>query len=106
MMAARNKKISDIMTEMPSYFMKKGKVTLKQGTDISKIFSSITGKFSGEKMSQIDGLRIDFRKNEEFKNGWVHLRSSNTEPVFRIIAESDSAEKTDRIYKYFAGLIK
>jgi len=106
MMASRNRKVSDIMKDMPAYFMKKGKVTLKQGTDISKIFSSVTEKFSSEKMSQIDGLRIDFRKNEEFKNGWVHLRSSNTEPVFRIIAESDNAEKTERIYKHFAGLIK
>lgn len=106
MMAVRNKKISDIMKEMPAYFMKKGKVTLKQGTDINKIFTSVTGNFNGEKMSQIDGLRIDFKKNNAFKNSWVHLRSSNTEPVFRIIAESDSADKTERIYKYFAGMIK
>jgi phosphomannomutase len=30
-----------------------------------------------------DGLRI------EFENDWVHLRSSNTEPIIRIIAESN-----------------
>jgi len=106
MMASRNNKISDIMKEMPAYYMKKGKVTLKEGTDINKIFLSVTDKFAGEKLSQIDGLRIDFKKSKDFKNGWVHLRSSNTEPVFRIIAESDSAEKTERIYKHFAGLIK
>jgi phosphomannomutase len=106
MMASRNKKISDIMKDMPAYYMKKGKVTLKQGTDITKILMSVTESFKDEKMSQIDGLRIDFRKNDDFKNGWVHLRSSNTEPVFRIIAESDSAEKTERIYKHFAGMIK
>ncbi len=106
MMASRNKKISDIMKDMPAYFMKKGKVTLKQGTDINKILASVTGNFNSDKISRIDGIRIDFRKNEEFKNGWVHLRSSNTEPVFRIIAESDSAEKTERIYKHFAGMIK
>ena len=106
MMASRGKNISEIMNDMPFYVMKKGKVTLKQGTDISRIFTSVTDKFAAEKLSQIDGLSIDFRKNAEFKNGWVHLRSSNTEPVFRIIAESDSAEKTERIYKYFAGMIK
>lgn len=106
MMASRGKNISEIMKDMPSYVMKKGKVTLKQGTDINRIFTSVRDKFAAEKLSQIDGLRIDFRNNAEFKNGWVHLRSSNTEPVFRIIAESDSAEKTERIYKYFAGMIK
>lgn len=106
MMAARNKKISDIMKEMPSYHMKKGKVTLKAGAPINDIMAGISEKFSGEKISQIDGLRIDFRKTPDFKNGWVHLRSSNTEPVFRIIAESDSPEKTERIYRHFAGIIK
>ncbi len=106
MMALRNKKISDIMKEMPAYHMKKGKVTLKPGAPIKDIMAGISEKFIGEKISQIDGLRIDFRKNQDFKNGWVHLRSSNTEPVFRIIAESDSPEKTERIYRHFAGIIK
>ena len=30
-----------------------------------------------------DGLKI------EFDNDWVHLRTSNTEPIIRIYAESD-----------------
>jgi len=34
-------------------------------------------------LNTIDGLRI------EFDNDWVHLRSSNTEPIIRIIAESN-----------------
>lgn len=106
MMASRGKKISDIMKDIPSYYMKKGKVTLKPGAPINDIIAGITEKSGGEKISRIDGLRIDFKKNEEFRNGWVHLRSSNTEPVFRIIAESDSEEKTERIYKHFAGMIK
>ena len=106
MMASKGKKISEIMKEMPGYYMKKGKVSLKKDAPINEIMTRISENFSSEKLSQIDGLRIDFKKNEAFRNGWVHLRSSNTEPVFRIIAESDSEEKTERIYKHFAGMIK
>ncbi len=106
MMASGNKKISEIMKEMPEYYMKKGKVTLKGKSDVNEILSKIKNEFNGEKISNIDGLRIDFIKNEKFKNGWVHLRSSNTEPIFRIITESGSIEKTEMIYKYFAGIIK
>jgi len=106
MMSDKKKKISEIMNEMPEYFMKKGKVTLGAKSDVVKILVKIKSEFKREKISNIDGLRIDFVKNLKFKNGWVHLRSSNTEPIFRIIAESDSADKTDMIYKYFAGLIK
>jgi len=106
MMSVRKKKISELMKEMPEYFMKKGKVTPVKNADVNEILAKIKHSFNGEKISSIDGLRIDFIKNEKFKNGSVHLRSSNTEPIFRIITESDSVEKTELIYKYFAALIK
>ena len=106
LMAERNKKLSEIMKEMPQYFMKKGKVTLKKDAPIKDIMSRISESFSTEKISQLDDLRVDFTKHGDFRNGWVHLRSSNTEPVFRIIAESDSPDKTEKIYRHFAGLIK
>lgn len=106
MMSVRSKKISGIMEEMPLYIMKKGKVKLSAGSDINSILAGIRNEFRNEKISEIDGLRIDFTHNEKFRNGWVHLRSSNTEPVFRIIAESESGIKTEKIYRYFSGLIK
>jgi len=106
MMSVKKKKVSEIMKGMPAYYMKKGKVTLSVNSDINSLLNGIKDEFRNEKISGIDGLRIDFIKNDKFNNGWVHLRSSNTEPVFRIIAESDSKGKTDKIYKYFAGLIK
>ncbi len=106
MMSSKKKKISEIMKEMPEYYMKKGKVTLSGKSDVNEILAKIKNEFKGEKISSIDGLRIDFVKNEKFKNGWVHLRSSNTEPIFRIITESGSVEKTELIYKHFAGIIK
>ena len=33
-------------------------------------------------ITDIDGVKIDF------KDGWVHLRISNTEPIIRIYSES------------------
>jgi phosphomannomutase len=41
--------------------------------------------------STVDGLRIEFGKE------WVHLRKSNTEPIVRIYAESDSMAKADEL---------
>jgi len=105
MISSKKKTMSAIMKEMPEYYMKKGKVTLNGKADVADILNKIKDDFKGEKISGIDGLRIDFIKNDKFKNGWVHLRSSNTEPVFRIIAEADSLNKTEMIYKYFAGII-
>ena len=66
--------------------------------------ANIKKQFKNEKISAIDGLRIDFNNHIEFKNGWVHLRSSNTEPIFRIISESSSVKESELIYKYFAEM--
>jgi phosphomannomutase len=104
-MSERDKKVSDIVNELPDYYMKKGKVTLKKGIEIDSVLANIKKQFKNEKISAIDGLRIDFNNHIEFKNGWVHLRSSNTEPAFRIISESPSAEKTELIYRFFARKI-
>jgi phosphomannomutase len=106
MMAERGISIAEIMESMPHYFMKKGKVKLKESEAIPGIMDQIKSSWNNEKKTLIDGLRIDFVKSPEFKNGWVHLRASNTEPVFRIIAESDSPEKTENIYRLFAKMIK
>ena len=56
---------------------------LEQGLDLSQIFEKIRKKYKSQPVNTEDGLRI------EFENDWVHLRSSNTEPIIRIIAESN-----------------
>lgn len=106
MMTDRKMPIAEIMQTMPQYYMKKGKLKLKSNANITEIIENIKNTWIHEKTSSIDGLRIDFTKFAEFKNGWVHLRASNTEPVFRVIAESDSVEKTEAIYRFFAKSIK
>jgi phosphomannomutase len=45
------------------------------------------------KVDRRDGLRFDFQQ------GWVQIRSSNTEPIFRLIIETDSEALTTRLLK-------
>ncbi len=104
MMAERGKSISELVRSVPQYIMKKGKVEFDKKTDNGKIFEVIRKEFKGEKVSQIDGLRIDFIKHAEFAGGWVHLRPSNTEPVFRIISEGRDGKQAAQIYDHFARM--
>jgi phosphomannomutase len=67
----------------PDYFISKNKIELENGIDLTSIFSKIQQKYKSNPLTTIDGLRI------EFDNDWVHLRASNTEPIIRIIAESN-----------------
>ncbi len=105
MMAERNKTISELASDLPPYSMKKGKV--KTGNrNVEAVLEKIVKEFRGDAISRIDGLRIDFKTAEPFRGGWVHLRSSNTEPIFRIISEGRDARQASAIYNYFAGLFK
>jgi len=106
MMAERKKSLSELVEELPSYVMKKGKVKINRESLDDSILLDIKNKYSNEKVSMLDGLRIDFVKDERFRGGWVHLRSSNTEPIFRVIAEGMDEKQTSLIYKHFEAFFK
>jgi phosphomannomutase len=104
MMAEEGKQLSELVNELPNYFMKKDKVTFNP-SKLRTIYSKVKRAFKNEKINELDGLRVDFVTPGEFNGGWVHLRPSNTEPVFRIISESKSAQTSENIYRYFEKLL-
>ena len=69
MMASRKATISELVSSLPSYVMKKGKVSIAGKNIDQAIFEDIASKFSGEKISRADGMRIDFKKDEKFSGG-------------------------------------
>jgi len=104
MMAERGRSIGALVDDLPQYVMKKGKVKSDDNKKNKTIFEKIKVQFKCEKFSDIDGLRIDFINHNEFKGGWVHLRPSNTEPIFRIISEGKDSAHAAKIYNHFAKM--
>lgn len=74
--------IKSFRARYPDYFISKNKIELENGFDLNAIFDKIRKKYKNQPINTEDGLKI------EFDNDWVHLRSSNTEPIIRIYAES------------------
>jgi phosphomannomutase len=105
MMAERSKTISELVASLPKYSMIKGKIQFNKDK-LAEIYEKIKVQYCKEKISDIDGIRIDFTTDGPFRGGWVHLRSSNTEPIFRIIAEGIDSEQAGLIYANFETLIK
>ena len=64
------------------------------------IFEQIKKKYSKHPINTEDGLRIDF------DNDWVHLRTSNTEPIIRIYSESSTETTANNIAKRIMADIK
>lgn len=92
-LANSKKSIRKLRSTYPDYFISKNKISLTNGTDVKTIFENIKGLYKNHPMNVEDGLKI------EFDNDWVHLRTSNTEPIIRIYAESDFESKADNIAK-------
>ncbi|MBL7699398.1 MAG: phosphoglucosamine mutase [Chitinophagaceae bacterium] len=67
----------------PDYFISKNKIELGKNVNVKEIFAQIQKKYKKQPVNTEDGLKI------EFDNDWVHLRTSNTEPIIRIYAESN-----------------
>lgn len=106
MLTERGRSVSELVAELPRYAMKKGKISLSSGADTSSILAGVASEYRGERVSEIDGLRIDFVRNGPFTGGWVHLRSSNTEPIFRIITEGRDDTQAGDIYRHFVRMFK
>ena len=88
-LAKSGMKCSVLRTQYPSYFMAKKKIELSAGIDLESLLLKIKSKYSQEKITDVDGVRIDFERE------WVHLRKSNTEPIIRIYSESSSMERAN-----------
>jgi phosphomannomutase len=84
----------------PNYFISKNKMKLTPEIDLNFIFTALIEKFKHEKITIIDGLKIDF------KEGWVHLRKSNTEPIIRIYSESKGEDKANALAENMINEIK
>ncbi len=84
---------STLRTKYPDYFISKNKIEAGSDVDIYKILDQIKEKYKNHPVNTADGVRIDVEE------GWVHLRRSNTEPIIRIYAESDSMVKAQSLTK-------
>jgi phosphomannomutase len=76
--------ISVLRSTYPAYHISKNKITLTPEMDIDALLIKVEEKYKSQKISTIDGLKIDF------ENEWVHLRRSNTEPIIRIYSEAEN----------------
>ena len=86
LLAKSGKKVSELKETYPQYAIAKTKVQLTDGIDIDAIFEAVKEKYADEKITDIDGVKIDF------PHSWVHLRKSNAEPILRIYSEAPSME--------------
>ena len=90
-LAHKGCKVSELRKTYPNYCMAKNRIDLTPETDISAILDRIKEMYADEKVTDIDGVKIDF------SDKWVHLRASNTEPIIRVYSEAATMEEAESL---------
>lgn len=102
LLAERGEKVSQIRDSLPAYAISKNKIELSDSELISKVLDAVKEAFASEKVTDIDGVKIDFEKEKM----WVHLRRSNTEPIIRVYSEASDMEKAENIAQKVISIVE
>ncbi len=98
--ASLNQTMSELRKSLPQYFASKNKIALTPAIDVDKVLVEVKGRYIGENVTDIDGVKIDFA------DSWVHLRKSNTEPIIRVYTEAHSQAEADALAARFMDEIQ
>jgi phosphomannomutase len=92
--------ISELYSSLPQYFQSKNKIKLKD-IDVSSVLDVIIEKHKKQKIDLTDGVKILWR------NQWIQIRPSNTEPIIRIYSEARTVEQANALgFKFIKEIEK
>jgi phosphomannomutase len=99
-LAQSHKTTAELRKTYPDYFMSKQKIDLPKETDVKVLLAKVKDRYAAQPVNTVDGVKIEFDKS------WVHLRSSNTEPIIRVYSEASTTEKADALANDVMNVIK
>ena len=82
--------LSAIYHTLPQYKIVKDKISIK-ALDKELLLSKVNDLFPGIEKDTSDGVKFIW------EDKWIHLRSSNTEPIMRIYAEATSEQEAQEL---------
>ncbi|HJZ95892.1 MAG TPA: hypothetical protein VKE70_05265, partial [Candidatus Solibacter sp.] len=99
LMADTGAKLSELVAEFPTYTIVKDKYHVAR-EQLPRLWAALLRRWPEAKANELDGLRLDWADR------WVHVRSSNTEPIIRVIAEAPTALHAAELTRDVAGFLK
>ena len=91
-MSQEETKISKIHSSLPQFHIMKDKIIL-DGVDKNIVEKRVKSIFSDAEINSNDGLKLIWN------DCWIHIRTSNTEPIMRIYAEASSKRAAEKLVK-------
>ncbi|MEM1208573.1 MAG: phosphoglucosamine mutase [Planctomycetota bacterium] len=90
LMASSGKALHELLEPYRRYRILKEKIPAEAGLR-DRLTSAMKQAFPSASVNTSDGVRVDEGR------AWVHVRPSNTEPIFRLIAEAETEGEARRI---------
>ena len=97
-MSQEETKISKIHSSLPQFHIVKDKIIL-DGVDKNIVEKKVKSIFSDAEINSNDGLKLIWN------DCWIHIRTSNTEPIMRIYAEAPSKKVAEKLVEQVKNCI-
>jgi len=99
-MAESGKKLSELLSDLPVYFIKKSNVKCPNELK-GKVMERVSSEFEGLPKETVDGIKAFFPNGSA-----VLIRPSGTEPAIRIYAEAKSEDEVNDLVRKYAALLE
>ena len=87
--------LAELVAALPTYAIDKRKITCTPA-DLEAALAALLDRYPDAYVHPVcDGSKLYL--SGQLECPWIHLRASNTEPIVRVIAESESAEEAARL---------
>ncbi|MFW6120833.1 MAG: phosphoglucosamine mutase [Petrotogales bacterium] len=102
-LAKERRPLSKLIAEIPNYEVYKTKLACPNYKK-EKVTRELAAKFKDNeevmKIDETDGIKL------YIKSGWVLIRSSGTEPIFRVYAESKDKHQAEQMASRYKKIVK
>jgi phosphomannomutase len=99
LLSERQQPLSAVVAELPRYTIVKDKYTIERSR-LPRLSAALEECWPEARPNYLDGLRLDW------PDRWVHVRSSNTEPIVRVIAEAPLPADAERLCRDVGQLLQ
>ncbi len=92
LMAAAGQPVTALAARLPHYTRKSGSVAYQHGR-LAALMQDVEDAFTAPQIDRTDGLKLIW------PGRWIHVRSSNTEPILRFAVESSSELEAEEMFE-------
>ena len=84
-------RISELAARLPRYYRHIGKVAYEHGR-LGMLMQDLEDAYPDAELDRMDGLKLSWPDH------WIHVRSSNTEPLLRLAVEAKNRDEAAALF--------